>query len=186
MVQQRHLAPPTYLVAAALIVIPPFDALMQVLPLRIHDARWRFGFVGLSSNALMIPVVGLLIAFVGASYFEHRAVQRVLGFVSIAIAAFILISLGFFVLDALQVKQSVAPAAILAFKVASVTAVLKSILGLVTLGAFALASFRTPRPVAPAKGQRGAELIIGAKPIARPSAASLPVSTQGPEDAVGG
>ncbi len=181
--QQRHLAAPTYLVALALIVIPPFDALMQVIPMRLHDARWRFGFVGMSSNALMIPVVGLLIAFIGASYFEHRQFQRVLGVASIVIAVFILILLGFFVLDALQVRSSVTPAALLAFKVASFTACFKSLLGVATLGAFALSAFRAPRPVQPVKSQRGAELVIGVKTSSRPSAP--PVVSHGPEDVIG-
>src|SRR6185436_12992045 len=150
------------LVALALMVIPPFDALMQVLPLKPGDARWRFGTIGLMSNALMIPIVGLLIVFVGAALFEHRKLQRILGFASLILAVFILVALGLFVLDALQVKSSVTPAAQLAFKVASGTAMMKALLGIATLGAFGFAALRAPKTVQPVvKTTRGADLIIG-------------------------
>src|SRR5438477_5429446 len=58
MAQPRHLTTPAYLVAFALICIPPFDTLMQVLPLRLDQPRWRFGAFGLMSNTLMLTVTG--------------------------------------------------------------------------------------------------------------------------------
>ena len=105
MALQRHLATPTYLVAFALTCIPPFDALMQVLPLRIHDPRWRFGAFGLISNAMMIPVTGLLIAFIASSMFEHRVLQRTLGILSLIVAVGMTGGLIIFGLDALQVRS---------------------------------------------------------------------------------
>jgi hypothetical protein len=145
MAQQRHLAWPTYLVAFALSAIPPFDALMQLLPMRLHDPRWRFGFFGLMSNAMMIPLVGVLIAFVAASIFEHRRFQRVLGGLATVVVVCALVMLALFALDALQVRPQVKPAAALAFNVATVTAIIKSLLGVATLSAFAVAAFRGPR-----------------------------------------
>ena len=47
MAPSRTLVMPTYLVAFALIVIPPFDTVMQLMPLRPGDPRWRFGAFGL-------------------------------------------------------------------------------------------------------------------------------------------
>jgi hypothetical protein len=167
MALQRQLAAPTYLVALALTCIPPFDALMQVIPLRIHDPRWRFGAFGLMSNAMMIPVVGLLIAFVAAMMFEHRVLQRTLGMLCLAIAVVTAGTLVIFGLDALQVRQQVQPAAQLAFRVASTTAVTKSILGILTFGAFGLASFKGPKSPRREKPQRGS-LIIGASGTAAP------------------
>ena len=73
-----------------------------------------------------------------------------------------------FGLDALQVRQRVAAGAWqLAFRVASTTAVTKSILGILTLGAFGLASFKARRRRAARKAQRGG-LIIGGSGTAAP------------------
>jgi len=160
MALQRQLSAPSYFVAFALICIPPLDALMQVLPLRIHDPRWRFGAFGLMSNAMMVPAVGLLIAFVASAMFEHRMLQRVLGILCLLAAVAAAGSLIMFGLDALQVRQQVQPPMALAFRVASTTAVTKSILGILTLGAFGLASLKTPRAPKRDKAQRSG-LVVG-------------------------
>jgi hypothetical protein len=167
MALQRQLAAPAYLVAFALIVIPPLDALMQVIPFRLHDPRWRFGAFGLLSNAMMIPVTGLLIAFVVSTLFEHRVLQRTLGMLSLAVATATVGVLIVFGLDALQVRQQVPPAAQLAFRVASTTAVTKSILGILTLGAFGLASFKAPKSPRRDRAQRGG-IMIGSSGTAAP------------------
>jgi len=161
MIQQRHVAWPTYLVAFSLSVIPPIDALMQVLPLRVHDPRWRFGFFGLMSNALMLPLLGLFIAFVAASIFEHRRFQRILGILAGVIAAIALGMLCLFALDALQVRPDVKAAAQLAFTVASFTAVMKSLLGIITLSAFTIAALRAPKPARERQTSKSGSYIVG-------------------------
>lgn len=171
MAQNRQIALPAYLVALAFLLIPPFDAFMQVLPFRIHDPKWRFGFFGLQSNALMLPMAGLLIAFMATVVFEHRALQKVLGVLSTVAAVVLIVLMGIFALDALQVRPEVKPAAQLAFKVASLTAVLKSGLGILTLIGFAYASFKSPKLPRAAKAPRGGgALIVGTKlPAAAPN-----------------
>jgi hypothetical protein len=164
MAQHRQIAAPAYLVALAFLLIPPFDAFMQVLPLRVHDPRWRFGFFGLESNALMLPMAGLLIAFMTAVFFEHRRFQKVLGILSTIAAVAVIVALGVFALDALQVRPEVKPAAQLAFRVASMTAALKSILGIITLIGFSYAALRAPKVAKVAKASRAGGLIVTAKP----------------------
>lgn len=168
MAQHRQIALPTYLVALAFLLIPPLDALMQALPPRIHDPKWRFGVFGLESNALMLPMAGLLIAFMATVFFEHRTFQRILGILSAIAAVLIIVALGFFALDALQLHSQVNPAAKLAYKVATTTALLKSILGILTLGAFAYASFKAPKVARATKAARSGGLIVGNKPVAAP------------------
>lgn len=171
---RRQLATPTYFVAFALICIPPFDALMQVIPFRLHDPRWRFGAFGLLSNAMMVPTVGLLIAFVAAVVFEHRVLQRTLGIVALVLGAVTACALIVFGLDALQIRQQVQPAAQLAFRVASTTAVAKSMLGILTLGAFGLVSFRAPRAPKRAKPTRDS-LVVGTSGKAAPGLRPIPL-----------
>jgi hypothetical protein len=156
----KPLAIPAYLVGLALALIPPFDAIMQVLPLRLGDPRWRFGAFGLLSNAMMIPLTGLLILFVASTVFEHRRFQRVLGVLAFALALATLGGLGLFALDALQVRNDVAQKAALAFKVAAATAGLKSMFGMLTLAMFGIAAFRGPKP-SRATASKSGDLIYG-------------------------
>jgi len=60
MLQNRRIVWPSYLVAFSLLVIPPIDALMQTMPAHPSEPRWRWGAFGLLSNAMMIPMIGLL------------------------------------------------------------------------------------------------------------------------------
>jgi hypothetical protein len=183
MAPSRTLAMPTYLVAFALIVIPPFDTVMQLMPLRPGDPRWRFGAFGLLSNAMMIPMVGLLLAFIAATVYEHLRTRQLLGLLAVLTAFGVGGLFVLFGLDALQIRQDVRPNAQLAVKVASVTAAAKAILGLITLAGFAFAAFRGAKQTRVTKPKKGsAGLIIGARanPLTAP-----PVSVSGgpPADA---
>jgi hypothetical protein len=160
---QRQLAAPAYLVALALMFIPPIDTLAQVLPVRPGDVRWRFGFFGLISNSLMLSLTGLLIAYLIASVFEHRRTQRVLGVASALAVLGLLGGLAVFALDTLQVSGNLNPQARMAFRVATVTASVKALLGALTLAGFARASFKAPRGRSN-KSNKGPSLIIGTQP----------------------
>ena len=176
MSQPRQLAAPTYLVAFALIFIPLFDEMMKLLPLRFGDPRWRFGAFGLVSNAIMLPVTGVLIAFVAATVFEHARFRRILGILTGVTALVIAGGWILFALDAVQVRSAVVPAAALAFKVAITTASLKSLFGVVTLAFFTLASFRMPPVASSSKPSRGGMIVTGGRvPINGREGAAAPV-----------
>lgn len=145
MLQNRRIVWPAYLVAFTLAVIPPVDALMQTMPVRLSETRWRWGAFGLLSNAMMIPMIGLLIAFVVAIAFEHRVIQRVLGVIAAVIGACTLIWLCMFALDTVQLHRDVKPAMALAFNVACTTGALKALIGIVTLAGFTWAGFSGPK-----------------------------------------
>ncbi len=162
MAQTKQLAAPTYLVGFALLLIPPIDTMMQLIPLRLQDPRWRFGWFGLISNSLMLALAGLLVVFVAANVFEHRRLQRVLGIIAAVAAVLFLIALGMFALDTLQLRKEIAPKGQLAYKVASLTAAIKGLLGIATLSAFGVASFRGPKAPKPVTEKR-ASLIVGGK-----------------------
>lgn len=141
----RYLSLPAYLVATALIVIPFADTALSLYPWRVDAAQWRFGAVGLMSNAFMVPCVGLLILFVTALLQGHGRTLRFFGFACATLAVITALSVGLFALDAVQASGNVQDAAKLSYKVASVTAVFKLLLATATLSAFAIAGLRTPR-----------------------------------------
>jgi hypothetical protein len=145
MANSRYLAYPAYLVAIAMILIPLVDSWTTLFPWNVGDARWRFGAVGLISNALMIPLAGLLVAFTTALIREQRMVMRaigILGFLGALLCALALVS---FALDALQTRAQVRPEMRLSFNVASITAAIKTLLAGATLAAFGLAGWRSGR-----------------------------------------
>jgi hypothetical protein len=140
----KYLTWPAYLVAFALVAVPFFDASMQVGSFNPSNEQWRFGAVGLMSNAFMIPAVGLLIALVAAGTFGHWRFLRVLGAICGLGAVIVLALLLLFGLDAIQTRANVQPAARLSFVVASFTAAAKLLLALLTLAAIARAGLKTP------------------------------------------
>ena len=141
----HYFALPAYLVALSLILIPAFDAAMTLWPWQMGSAQWRFGAVGLGSNALMIPLAGLLVAFATALALGDYRVLRVLGVICAVLAFLTGVSIVLFALDALQTRANVSQVAQLSFKVASLTAAAKLLLATITLAAFAIAGRRSTR-----------------------------------------
>jgi hypothetical protein len=163
MSQPRQLSAPAYLTALTLVLLPLVDGFLQVLPIRVHDPRWRFGTFGLMSNALMIPLLGLFVALAAAVAFDHRRFQRVLGVVAFVTALVVLVLLAVFGLDALQVRSQIKPPAQFAFNVAGIMATAKSLLAIVGLVAVGVAGFRGVKPSRETKVARSSELIMGVK-----------------------
>jgi hypothetical protein len=139
----RYLALPAYLTAAALILIPFTDAALTLWPWKPGIPQWRFGALGLASNAFMIPTAGMLILLVTALTLGHWRTLRVFGATCALLALFTGLSIGLFTLDAIQSGASIQPAVKLSFKVASVTAAVKLAFATLTLAGFAIAGLRT-------------------------------------------
>jgi hypothetical protein len=173
MTDQRRLAVPSYLVAAMLIAIPAFDAMMSVAPPHFGDPHWRYGAFGLLSNALMIPAAGVLIVLATAWTLEHRVTLRVVGVASWVVAIVALLGLVMFALDALQTRAAVVPAMVLSFRVATITATVKMIVGVVAFVAFGRAGWYGGRPVRGSNARR-ASLVV-------PAASGSPVTSTGRE-----
>jgi len=145
MLQSKQLAWPAYLVAIAMILIPLADAWTTLFPWNFGEARWRFGAVGLVSNALMIPLAGLLIAFVVAWAREQRVLLRVIGVLGFVGATVCLLALVSFALDALQTRAQVRPEMRLSFNVATVFAAVKTLIAGATLLAFGFSGSRASK-----------------------------------------
>ena len=160
--QYRRLAGLAYIVACMLIFIPVFDATMQLWPLRPGSTQWRFGALGLMSNAFLIPAVGLLIVLFTGRAFGHQRLLRLTGWMCAVAAAVATVLLLLFALDAVETRMAVTPAGRLSFVVASFTAAAKMLLAIATLVLMARAGIRTQRARA-SKGapERGSMLPLG-------------------------
>jgi uncharacterized membrane protein len=144
----KPLARAGYLLAALLVIIPLFDATMQVWPLRLSDERWRFGAVGSLSNLLLVPMLGLLMAIAIATLTDGRRVRRVVGALCGTLALILAVLSVLFILDYFQVRTIVTPKFQHATAVASTTAVVKNVLSIITLVLLCRAGFAGPKAVA--------------------------------------
>ena len=133
----RHLTFGGYLMALYLITVPLAETLIGVWPLQLGDAAWRYGATGLLSQALMTPLLGLLLAVYLAVYVQHRALSWALAVVSGLVAVFMIAVIPLFLLDMLEMRAQVGDAVTAAFDVATGFALLK--MGAAVLVCFVMA-----------------------------------------------
>ncbi len=174
----RHLRVPGYLILFIAMILPLLDLLVSVMPLRPTTVVWRFGAVGLFSSAIGAPLLILFFIYVLAVFAGDRKITMLVGIVSALICLSLILGSGAFVLDALQMKQRVQPAAQTRFMTASVQAMLK--LGMQGLGSLVLAisAFRALKaaksaPVARSAEPRAASSLLVGRSAARPVVAEV-------------
>lgn len=161
----KPLARAGWLLAAALVILPIVDSAVPLLPLRLTDERWRWGFVGQFSNVTLVPLLGLLLALALAELTGAHRVKRVLGVISGILAVVLVIMTGFFIRDFFQVRSLVKPAMQHAMSVASTTALIKNVLSIISLALLSLAGFAGPTPAASPRQAR----TLDSSTIASPS-----------------
>jgi hypothetical protein len=145
MESNKPLARAGYLLAAILVLIPLIDGVMQLLPLRLGDERWRFGAVGSLSNLMLVPLLGFLLAIAVASFSDARRTKRVIGTIC-GILAFCIAALSvLFILDYFQVRTIVTPKFQHATAVATTSALIKNLVSVLTLVLLSRAGFAGPK-----------------------------------------
>jgi hypothetical protein len=117
-----------YCIAAMMVIMPLSELALRVWPLRIGETSWRFGAAGLFSSALLLPLLGLMVAGAVAFLSGNRTLVRALAGFTAAAGALLVLSSGLFALDAVQMRSNVVPEAKTAFDVASAQALLKFLL----------------------------------------------------------
>lgn len=158
----RPLQTAGYLLALLLLVIPLYDAATSVWPPHLGDERWRFGAVGALSNLTLVPMLGIFLALCVATFADDRRVRRYIGWFSallaVAIAAFSVL----FILDYFQTRTIIRPQLQHVMAVATVNALAKLIISVITLALLSRAGLSGPRAVVRAK-----------RPVAEPARAPL-------------
>ena len=177
----RNLRVPGYVILAIATLLPALDLLVSVMPLRPSTVVWRFGFVGLFSSAIGAPLLLLFFIYVLALFAGDRKITVLVGVVAAIITFLLVAAAGAFILDALQMRQRIQPAAQTRFMTATVQAMLKLALeGLASL-VLAISVFRSLRAVKVApvartdSGRSGSPLLVN-----RPSARQVVADTADP------
>ncbi len=146
----RRWLPGLYLVGAIYCLMPFIETLGALWPPHPDSAAWRFGAAGIFlSFAASVPL-GLLIATAAARVLEHRLALRLIGVISILVAVLLLMIIGAFALDVVQVRSIIKPNVKGGFDVASVKAAMMGLMIMVTMILLAISSFRA------AAGEHGA------------------------------
>jgi hypothetical protein len=86
-------------------------ATLLAKPLAFSQATWRFGAFGLLMTRVSVFLISDVILFAAALGLGHRRVLRGLGVIHLLLALLLLAGLSLFVLDWLQVRNQVPPAA---------------------------------------------------------------------------
>ena len=138
----EHLVGPFYFVCLLLIIVPLGDLATNIWPFRFGEVGWRYGMVGLLSGFLVSPLMGLILAVIGAAYMGHRRMLRALGILA-AVGALVLLALtGLFLLDVIQVQPEVPPEGSSTFRIGATRAFIKNTLVVAGLAWLSVGSFR--------------------------------------------
>lgn len=132
-----YLAWGAYPLAVLLVLAPLVELMARVWPLRPDSISWRFGALGMAFNVAVTPLLGVFLAIVTAVWLGHRRWGRVVSVLSFAVAALLLIALGDFALDYLQIRtgviaenvDAVHAAALRAFALGSASAIAAALVG---------------------------------------------------------
>jgi len=145
-----------YFGAFLLFFMPYFQGLAGLWPLRFGTVQWRFQAAGVMSGILMQPFLGLLLALAVARNTGNKTLSKVIGGVGLLTALVLVVAIGLFVLDALQLKTIVQDAQLLQFKKVMTSALMTMLMALVAFSVLGIIALRAPKgavKVAP-KGTR--------------------------------
>ena len=152
-----------YAIALLLILAPPLDVLVQMNRFDWGTVSWRFGFLGLMSGALLLPLLGALLASVTARLVRHRRIALLLAIGCGIVALLLLGMMMLFVLDAVQLRGQITPQATRVFDPPVVKSLVFQVLMLVVLGMLAQANLRGWRGARHAAAM-GAEAAVLVRP----------------------
>jgi hypothetical protein len=122
----------------------PFaDLVTNALPIRLHNVQWRYGFAGLMAAYLNTPILGLVLATGVAYGLRHGRALRLLSVLQLLVAVSLLLVIGVFALDLLQVRASRPEAARPAVLAGGGIAILKHLTAATVLALLGIGGWRT-------------------------------------------
>jgi hypothetical protein len=145
--RSERTALPLYLTSAVLVVFPAVDLIAQILPFRIGNQHWRFGAVGLFTERLLWPLMGVAIAVITASLLQHTRWLRVLAVLCLVTVLPGLLVLADFALIFAATWGDTQPSARSSLAAITLAAVLKLLIAFTFLSTLAVKAQHTARAV---------------------------------------
>ena len=133
-----------YLCAFVLFFIPYFQAMAGIWPLQLGSLQWRYTATSAMSGILMLPFIGLVLALAVARTCGHKAAARIVGAVAALTTLTLLLAMGLFVMDALQLKKVVPDRELARFNKANVVVGVTLVFSFVVFVILTITSFRPP------------------------------------------
>ncbi|MEP6832659.1 MAG: hypothetical protein ABJB74_04655 [Gemmatimonas sp.] len=134
-----------YLCAFVLFLVPYFQGFANIWPFLPGSLQWRYGATGQFSGILMLPFIGMVLGLAIARTCGHKGIARVIGVVSAFTTLVLIVALGLFVMDALQVKQVVNSRQMDAFNKVTVVAMCTIVMTVAVYVALTVVAFRPPQ-----------------------------------------
>jgi hypothetical protein len=150
----RRLTPAAYAVALVFLLSPLVDVVTNVYPFESGSVQWRYGAVGIMSNYLISAVFGLLLATLVAALAGHVKVLWAAAATNLALAAVLVVIVGLFALDVLQLRNVVRPEAADMFKIGAAKAAFKLLVVAASLVLLGVAGLKAARAEAGTRRDR--------------------------------
>jgi hypothetical protein len=131
-----------YLILALAAAFPLLEVGAALWPAHFESATWRFGAAGLMSNYTMGASIELFLLVVLALFANQRRMLLTLSTIAAVIAVLMFGGAVMFVLDAVQTRAKVTPAALNRFDITVVGALGKMVLFSLANGLLARGAFR--------------------------------------------
>jgi hypothetical protein len=150
--------------ALILFVWPLVDLSSNAVPFQFGNLQWRYGFFGLFAAYLFTPMLGLLLSSATAFFRGQARILRTLGALQLVLALAVLIVMGVFALDLLQVRATrpePVQGAVLVGGLISLAKDLTTAVALFLLGMGAWATAGRMMGPDPKHGGTSADLVVG-------------------------
>lgn len=136
-----------YLSAFLLFFMPYFQAFAGLWPIQMGSLQWRYQATGGLSAIMMLPFIGLCFGLAIARFSGHKGVARLIGVIAALHAVGLVLAMGLFVMDALQLKKIVRDAQMQQFNKGAFTASVTMLMSLVVFIVLTVIAFRGPQGV---------------------------------------
>jgi hypothetical protein len=178
----RTFARALYPIGLMLAIMPFVDLALRAYPWRLGAIQWRFATIGLVFNNQTTALVGLFFIGIAALVIGHTTILRIVAALAGVAFAVELCAFGLFLLDSVQMHQTVPAQLKRALISSALSAVITGLFGLSSLLVLALTGWRASRgghdaePVRASRGKKQGMLFSADDERSRGAAAS-PVST---------
>ena len=159
--ETRRLLALLYVVGLLMAADQAADLLTTILsaPPIPNSAQWRFGVFGMVATRASVFLVAEVLLFTAALALEHRTTLRLLGALNLVLAVAVLVGLGFFALDTLELRRGVAADRGALYVAAAIRAGVVAFLG---AGLLVWSGWRALRFSGAGRRRKGASLIVEA------------------------
>lgn len=148
-----------YFVAALMLLMPPLDVILSLPRYAPGNADWRWGAIGVVSGAMLLPIMGVLLASMTAVASRHRWMNRLVIAGAVLMALVLFLAAGLFVLDGIQLRPRAAPEVLGRYDLAVVKTVIMQLTQVVALLLVARSGWRAGRSLQATAESAQSELV---------------------------